>query len=169
MATHTRIEPPAAGTAPLTHGALALAGLAGTAGIVHLIAMIEHLGEEWTLAAFFAIVGGAQIAAGWWIHRDGTDTRLLALIAVGSVAIALLWLFSRTTGLSFGPETGRRPIGVGDTIATLLELTFAGLAGLRLSRGEQRLAWLSGGMGIRLTFAVLSMALMLSALGGHEH
>lgn len=169
MATDARIERPAAHAGQLAHGTLAIAGLVGTAGFIHLIAMIEHLGVEWTLALFFAGVGVAQLAAGWWIFRDADDTRLLVVAAAGSVVIALLWLFSRTTGLSFGPEQGRRAVGVGDTVSSLLEGMFAGLVALRLRRGEQRLAWLSSGMGIRLTFMVLSLALMLAALGGHEH
>lgn len=169
MTTDVPIQRPGAHAAPLTHGTLALAGLAGTAGFIHLIAMIEHLGVEWTLALFFAAVAVAQLAAGWWIYRDGDDTRLLVVTAAGSVFVALLWLFSRTTGLSFGPEQGRRAVGVGDTVSSSLEVMFAGLAGLRLRHGAQRLSWLSSGMGIRLTFMVLSLALMLAALGGHEH
>ena len=169
MATDVSIEraPPRSVTLP--HGALALAGLAGTAGFIHLVALIEHVGEEWSLVVFFAAVGSAQLAAAWRIYQGAAGRRLLTIVALGSVAVALLWLVSRTSGLSFGPETGRRAVGVGDTIATMLELLFAGIVGLLLWRGEQRLAWLSGGMGIRLTFALLSLALMLAAFGGHEH
>lgn len=170
MATDIPIERAVARSVSLPNGALALAGLAATAGIIHLVATIEHVGVDWELTVFFALVGAGQLAAGWRIYRDGADARLLALVAAGSVAVALLWVFSRTTGLPFGPDAGEvTAIGVGDTIATLLEFAFAALAGLALWRGEQRLAWLSSGIGVRLTFALLSLALMTAALGGHEH
>jgi hypothetical protein len=169
MATHVPLQRADVQALPVAHAVPALAGLAGAAGLIHLIAMIEHVGVEWTLALFFAAVGIGQMAAAWLIYRQGAGTRLLALAAAGSVAIALLWLFSRTTGLSFGPEQGRRDVGVGDTIASVLEVAFAGLAGLRLWRGDERLAWLSSGMGIRLTWALLSLSLMMAAFGGHEH
>jgi len=170
MATDVTIERSARRAVSLPHGALALAGLAATAGVIHVVATVEHVGVEWELAVFFAVVGAAQLAAGWRIYRNGADARRLALVALGSVALALLWGVSRTTGMPLGPEAGTvAKVGVGDTIATLLELAFAALAGMILWRGEQRVAWLSGGMGTRLTFAVLSLALMTAALGGHEH
>ncbi len=170
MATDVPIERPAARVVGLPHGALALAGMAATAGVVHLVAMVEHIAEDWGLAVFFALVGAAQVAAGWRIYRNAADARLLKLVALGSVAVALAWVWSRTTGMPFGPEAGRvAKVGVGDTIATLLELGFAALAAVVLTRGEQAVAWLSGAMGVRLTCAVLSLALMMAAVGGHQH
>ena len=170
MATDVPIERAVARSVNLSNGALALAGLAATTGVIHLVATVEHVGVDWELAVFFALVGAGQLAAGWRIYRAAADARLLALVAAGSVAVALVWIFSRTTGLPFGPDAGKvAAVGVGDTIATLLELVFAALVGLVLWRGEQRLAWLSSGIGVRLTFALLSLALMTAALGGHEH
>ena len=170
MATDVPIERSASPAVSLPHGTLALAGLAATAGFIHVVATVEHVGVDWELAVFFALVGAGQLAAGWRIYRNGTDARLLTLVALGSVAIAGLWVWSRTTGMPFGPEAGGVvKVGIGDTVATLLELAFAALAGVILWGGEQRVAWLSGAMGTRLTFAVLSLALMMAALGGHEH
>ena len=170
MATDVPIERPASSVVDLPHGALAPAGLAATAGVIHLVAAIEHIGVDWELGAFFAVVGAGQLAAGWRIHRNNLDARLLALVAGASVVIALLWIWSRTIGMPFGPEAGRVvKVGVGDAIATLLELAFAALATLVLTRGEQRVAWLSSGMGMRLTCAVLSLSLLLAATGGHHH
>ncbi|HWC27573.1 MAG TPA: hypothetical protein VG474_13375 [Solirubrobacteraceae bacterium] len=152
---------------------LALAGLAGTAGLIHLVAALQHVDENWMLPVFFALVGAAQVAAGWRIHRVPGEPGLLVAVALGAVALALLWVFSRTTGVPFGPDAGEvSSVGVADTIVTLLELAFAALAAALVTqpaRGEQRLAWLDSPMGVRLTFAVLSMALLLAALGGHEH
>lgn len=170
MATDVPIERAALRSISLPHGAPALAGMAATAGLIHVVATAEHVGVDWELAVFFALVGVAQFAVAWRIYRDAADARLLKLAATGSVAVALLWVLSRTTGLPFGPDAGRvARVGVGDTIATLLELGFAAVAGLVLWRGEQRVAWLSSGVGVRLTFAILTLALMLAAMGGHEH
>ena len=170
MATDVRIPhagSPAVSDAP---AAVALTGLAGTAGLIHLVAAAEHVGVDWSLGVFFLLVGTAQLGAAWLVHRDPRDRRLLALGAAGSLAIALLWIFSRTTGVPFGPDAGEvESVGVADTIATLLELAFAALAVTVMRRGDGAVAWLRSGMGIRLTFAVLSLALMLAAFGGHEH
>lgn len=170
MATDVPIERPVARVVALPHGALALAGLAATAGVIHLVAAIEHIGAEWELAIFFVLAGAGQFAAGWRIYLDASDARLLKLVAGASIVLALLWIWSRTTGMPFGPESGRiAKVGVGDTIATLLELAFAALVVVVLTRGERALAWLSSGIGVRLTCAVLSLALMMAAVGGHQH
>jgi hypothetical protein len=164
------IERAASRSMSLRHSAVALTGLAGTAGLIHLVATVEHVGVDWELVVFFALVGLGQLAAAWQIHRGAADVPLLTLVAAGSVAVALLWVFSRTTGLPFGPDAGGvARVGVGDTIATLLELGFATLAGLVLWRGDQRAAWLSSGVGVRLTFAILTLAVLVAAVGGHEH
>jgi hypothetical protein len=154
----------------LPNGGLALAGLAATAGVIHLVAAIEHAGISWMLGVFFALVGTGQLVVGWWICRSPQDERMLKLAAVGSAVVALLWVFSRTTGVPFGPDAGKvSSIGVADTIATLQELAFAAIAAVVVWRGDHRLARLSGALGVRLTFAVLSLTLLLAALGGHEH
>jgi hypothetical protein len=170
MATRVSLEPPAPSYANLPNCGLALSALAATAGAIHLVAAIEHVAVSWTLGVFFALVGSGQLAAGWWIQRSPQDERTLKLAAVGSVAVALLWVFSRTTGLPFGPDAGKvSSVGVADTIVTLQELAFAAIVAVIVSRGERRLAWLSGPLGVRLTFAVLSMTLLMAALGGHHH
>jgi hypothetical protein len=170
MATDVQIPRPVARSAPASHAATALVGLAGVAGLVHLVAAIEHVTEPWTLPVFFLVVGAGQLFAAWAIHRDPRDERLLKLVAVGSVGVALLWIFSRTTGVPVGPDAGEvESVGVADTIATMLELGLAALAGTILWRGERAVAWLAGPIGIRLTYAVLSLTLMMAAFGGHEH
>ena len=170
MATDAPIQHAAPRPLSDAPAAVALTGLVGVAGFIHLIASIEHVSEEWSLWVFFLLVGIGQLGAAWLVRRDPRDRRLLALVSIGSVAIALLWLFSRTTGVPFGPDAGEvESVGVADTIATLCELGFAAIAATVLWRGDGAVAWLRGEIGIRLTFALLSLALLLAALGGHEH
>lgn len=170
MATDVQIPRPVARSAPASHAAPALVGLAGVTGFIHVVAAIEHVNEPWTLPAFFLVVGTAQLAAAWAIRRDPRDERLLKLVAAGSVGVALLWIFSRTTGVPFGPDAGEvESAGVADTIATAQELGLAALVGVIVWRGERAVAWLSSPIGVRLTFALLSLTLMLAAFGGHEH
>ena len=170
MATDVRIPPAVARDAPVSYAGPALAGLAGVAGFIHLVAAIEHVDEPWTLPAFFLLVGTGQVGAAWAIHRDPRDERLLKVVAVASVGVALLWIFSRTTGVPFGPDAGEvESVGVADTIATAHELGLAAIVGVIVWRGERAVAWLAGAIGIRLTYALLSLALLMAALGGHEH
>lgn len=173
MATGVPLQRPAPRHLSLPNPVLALAGLATTAGVIHVVAAIEHVGDSWMLGVFFALVGAGQLLAAWWIHREPGDQRTLKLAAAGSAAVALLWVLSRTTGLPFGPDAGEvASVGVADTIATFHELAFAAIVATLVSRpgrGEQRLAWLGSGLGIRLTLVLLSASLLIAAAGGHEH
>lgn len=146
----------------LQHTRIALAGLAASAGLIHLVAAIEHVGSDLRLAVFFGLVGIGQLAAAWLIHRDRADELLLKLVAAVSIALALLWAVSLTAGIF--AEIAE------DTLAALLQLAFAAIVAVIVTRGEQRLAWLSSAIGIRLTVIVLSLSLMLALFGGgHEH
>lgn len=166
-------ERPAAPYLVLPGIGLVLTGLAATAGVIHVVAAVEHVGVGLSLGVFFTLVGAGQLLAAWRIHRDPHNQQLLEVVALGSIAVALVWLVSRTTGLPFGPDAGKASsIGAADTIATLYELAFAAIVAAmtwRPQRDRSRLAWLSTGMGIRLTFAFLSMTLLVAAIGGHEH
>lgn len=169
MSTDVAIQRPGKRLLSLPAHVNALAGLAATAGVIHVVATAEHLGESVTLWGFFAIVGVAQLLSGWRIYSGNGDRRLLNAVALGSVGVALLWIFSRTTGLPFGPDAGEvSGIGAADTIATIHELMFAVIV-WRATVGDRWLAWLSSGVGIRVTFAFLSMTLFVAALGGHAH
>lgn len=152
---------------------LALVGLAATAGLIHLVATIEHVSDDWPLGVFFALIGAGQLLAALWIYRKPDDQPMLKAVAAGSIAIVLLWLSSRTTGIPLGPNAGKvSSVGVADTIATLHELAFAGIviATVRQpAHGSPRLAWLNSGLGARLTSAAVSASLFIAAIGGHEH
>lgn len=151
---------------------IAIWGLALTSGTIHVIAAIEHWGDNWMLGAFFALVGVGQLFAASWLFRRPADQRMLTALAVGSIIVSLLWVFSRTTGIAFGPEPGRAKVGVADTITTLQQFAVAAIV-LALQRrpeqGDKRLAWLGGPLATRVTFALLSATMLTAAVGGHEH
>ena len=149
-----------------------IGGLALTSGTIHLVAAGEHVGISWMLGAFFAVVGAGQWLAAWWIFRTPEDERMLKLAALGSLIVSLLWVFSRTTGIPFGPDPGRASVGVADTITTVQQVLLAAIvvALLRPSGArEGRLAWMGGGVAIRATFALLTTTMLMAALGGHQH
>ena len=173
MPSDTPVRPAAPSQALNLPGpVIALSGLMLTAGTIHLVAAAQHLDLSWPLPTFFAGLGAAQLWAMWAFYERPDNRRLLVIAALGSIVVALLWLFSRTTGLPFGPEQGRSKVGWSDTIATLQEIAFAGIA-LALVRAPQRtrerLDWLASPMGVRVTFMVLPAMLFVAALGGHKH
>jgi hypothetical protein len=172
VSSYVPAPPAQPAVATLSGSVLALSGLALTAGTIHLVAAVQHTDVNWTLPLFFALVGAGQLFASWQIYRTPRARRLLAAAAIGSLVVALLWVWSRTAGLSFGPETGRRTAGVSDTIATVQELAFAAIAVALLRRpepSERRLAWLASAMGLRVSLMLLSSSLFIAALGGHKH
>ena len=119
-----------AGTAPRTaqrpvpdqRRLILAAALLGTVAI-HAAVIPEHL-DHWTAAgAFFLVLALAELAVGLDLLRAGRrPTSLYAAAAVSILALAV-WLWSRTTGLPFGPEAGiPESAGVADAAACALEL-----------------------------------------------
>lgn len=154
---------------PATDPRALLASVVASAGFIHVAATFQHTDEQWTLPAFFAVLAVAQLLAAWWIVRRPTGDRLLKAVAVVSAVVATLWFFSRTTGVPYSPEHGVEKIGIGDTIATLLEVGAVALVVSLVRRPGRRYAWLSSPIGLRMTYAVLSAAMLTGALGGHKH
>lgn len=172
MPSDTPVRPAAPQAPNLSGPVIALSGLMLTAGTIHLVAAVQHLDLSWPLPTFFAVIGALQLYGTWAFYERPDHRALLVAAAVGSIVIGVLWCFSRTTGLSFGPEQGRAKVGVSDTIATLQEFAFAAVAiGLvwRPERAKRRLAWLAGPIGLRVTFMLLPAMLFIAALGGHKH
>jgi hypothetical protein len=119
---------------------LLVGALVGSAAI-HAAVIPEHL-AEWTAAGlFFILLSAGELAvAGLLLARVRPRTALLAAATI-SVAPLLLWLYSRTAGLPFGPEAGTpESVGVPDILACSLEVgsLLAALALLRSTR------WLAG-------------------------
>ncbi len=126
---------------------LLVAGLVGGA-VIHAAVVPEHL-TEWSAAgSFFVLLTAAELAVAAWLllARKATVPALLAAAAV-SAGPLLLWFWSRSTGLPFGPEPGTpEAIGLADCAACVLEVLTLVLAvvllrrkmGARRSRGSSR-------------------------------
>lgn len=106
MATTAPAQPePSADAAGSTPLAVPLA-LVVSAGLIHVLATLNHVADSWLRGAFFALAAVAQLAAGAWMYRRPDDRRALLAAGIPSAAIALVWVFSRTTGLPFGVDGG---------------------------------------------------------------
>lgn len=112
---------------------LLVAGLVGSA-VIHAAVVPEHR-EEWAAAGtFFVLLVLAELAAAGWLLLGARPWALLAAAAV-SAGPLLLWMWSRTTGLPFGPDPGHpEAIGLADCAACLLEVVTLTLA-VALLRG----------------------------------
>lgn len=146
-----------------------LAGLIASAGAIHVAATFQHLGEVWTLPAAYALTAVAQLFAAWLIVRGAGGRRVLEAAVLLCATVAFGWVFTRTTGVPLAGAGEVEPPGIGDTIATVQEIVFVGLAIAFMRRPERRWAWLAGPIGIRLTYALLWATMLSGALGGHEH
>jgi hypothetical protein len=148
-----------------------LCGLAWGSGFIHVEAAFDHVSEYALYAIFFALLAPAQFAWGVALYRRPTR-RLLWSGAVGSILVAALWAFSRTTGLPIGPEPWTpESVGAIDVISTLDEILLAVVAawlliGLprpgRPARVLRHLTLASG------AFLILLSCLSL-ILNGHGH
>ena len=110
-----------------TTAAAVAATLSTGAAAIHFAVVPQHVEE-------FAPFGVAFIAVAWfqvtWAQLYLVrQTRLVAAGgAVASVAIAAVWLLSRTVGLPVGPQPWiPEPIGALDVFATAFELALVGV------------------------------------------
>ena len=147
--------------------------LAAAAGIVHVKAAIDHGGHWWAFAVFFGLVVYFQLGWALLVQRGRRDARLLDAGIYMSLAIAAVWLLSRTIGMPLGPWAwDAEPIGALDLIATLDELALAALlVSLRHpdSRIGRTLAWTHGAHVVRLGIMLASASLMSLVFSSHSH
>jgi hypothetical protein len=89
---------------------------------IHISASIEHLEEWWVFAFVFGFTAALQ--AGWAVLVWRRSSRRLLLFGLAlNLGIALVWMFSRTTGLPIGPEAFTpEAVGLVDTQSTVNEL-----------------------------------------------
>ncbi|WP_370027441.1 hypothetical protein [Planotetraspora sp. GP83] len=100
---------------------LILAVCSAGAAAVHFGVVPGHFGASWVHGVFFAAAGWAQLAwAAAVLVRPG---QLLFLAgAFGNLALAVIWLVSRTAGFPIGPGAWTpEPVGAPDLLCALLE------------------------------------------------
>src|SRR5512143_531170 len=77
-------------------GVLALLALGAAA--IHFASVVPHLDEDWTHGVFFALVAWAQLLWGVAVLVRPSRT-VLRIGALGSLAVVLVWVSSRTVGV----------------------------------------------------------------------
>ena len=140
-------------------GSLALAS--ASAALIHVMAASHHFSEWWLFGTGFVVMAVLQLVTAIALERTRWRLALPAVVLVNA-PIVVLWVWSRTLGLPFGPEAGEaEAVGIADTLCTVTELAIVGGA-LALHRGASE-RWLA-----RWSTAALALALAGAATGfGH--
>ena len=150
-----------------------LVALALAAGVIHARALFDHATHYWLFAVFFGVLTYAQVLWAMLIYRRPDDRRWLMPAAVGSLAIAGIWVVSRAVGLPIGPWAGRpEPFGVADIAATVDELLLAAVIVAMLrpqGRVAARMRWLDGANCVRLGSMAIALSLLAALIGNHTH
>ena len=145
---------------------LLVAGLVGSA-VIHVAVMPEHFTEWPAAGTFFVVLTLAELVVAGWLVLGAARASALIVAAAVSAGPLLLWLWSRTTGLPFGPEPGQpEAIGLADGAACLLEVVTLVLA-IALIRGwtSDRRAGPSSTHGARLALVALVAVTALGLAG----
>jgi len=116
--------------------ALRAAALSLLAAAIHLWVVPDHLEEWWGYGAFFVVLATAQGLYALGLLRWPTRSIFL-LGAAGNLAVAILWLVTRTTGVPLlGPHAGGlEGVGVLDLACTLGEVGIVVVLGALAMRG----------------------------------
>jgi hypothetical protein len=143
---------------------LALASL--SAGLIHVMAGFHHWSEYWLFGFGMFAMAIAQVAGAATLGYTSSRLALWSALAV-NLPIVALWIWSRITGLPFGPEPGEaEAIGVPDAVCTFTELVLVGgVVALLRGAGDRALSrWSTLAL---MTFAVGAM----TGFGhvGHQH
>jgi hypothetical protein len=140
-------------------GSLGLAS--ASAALIHVMAASHHFAEWWLFGTGFVVMAVVQLVTAIALERTRWRLAPLAAVVV-NVPIVVLWVWSRTLGLPFGPEAGEpEAIGIADALCTVTELVIVGGA-LGLHRGASE-RWL-----VRWSTAAVALALAGAATGfGH--
>jgi hypothetical protein len=146
-------------TALKLRGSLALAS--ASAALIHLMAASHHFSEWWLFGTGFVVMAVLQLLTAIALERSASRWPPIAAVLVNA-PIVVLWVWSRTLGLPFGPEAGdAEAVGIADTLCTVTELVLVAGA-LALHRGASE-RWLT-----RWSAAAVALALAGAATGfGH--
>ena len=149
-----------AGDRLLFVAALASAGAAA----IHFAVIKMHF-EEYTLyGVFFVLSGVGQLVWPIWVLMRRW-VPLLVLGALGNGAIVALWLVDRAGWAPLGPDaTKPPPFGLGDGVASGLELLLVAACVTALLRGPGRRLRPGANIGLTLAAAALTALALLSVL-----
>jgi hypothetical protein len=108
------------------------------AALIHFAAGPEHFEESAQYGAFFVACAVAQLA--WPAVAVLRPSRwMLWAGAAGNLAVAGLWLWTRTVGIPLGPERGVvEAVAPMDLLASLTEIGVMMLCGWILTDGTRR-------------------------------
>jgi hypothetical protein len=97
-----------------------VAGLLGAA-VIHAAVVPEHRAEWSAAAVFFVLLTAAELlTAGLVLRRPVPGLVVAVVISAGPLVV---WAWSRSTGLPFGPEAWQpEAVGLPDVLSCLLEL-----------------------------------------------
>jgi hypothetical protein len=143
----------------------AAAALSFTAALIHASVAPAHFTEYWGFGLFFVVVAALQLI---WAGMAGfgyAERRFLVLGAIGNLAVALVWLASRTVGIPIGPGAGQAEgLGLHDAVASLDELAIAALVDsvLLSTKGRGARSWL-----LDAAWALAGISFVGAFLGGH--
>ncbi|MEO6144788.1 MAG: hypothetical protein ABIP19_12485 [Dermatophilaceae bacterium] len=113
---------------------LLAAGFLGSAAL-HTAVVPDHLTEWGAAGVFFIVLVAAELAVAGLLLARPQPTVLLAA-AIVSIGPLVLWVYSRTLGMPFGPGAGvPEQVGLTDLAACALELTTL-LVAVVLLRGK---------------------------------
>jgi hypothetical protein len=140
-------------------GSLALAS--ASAALIHVMAASHHFAEWRLFGTGFVVMAVLQGASAVTFERTAWRRAPLAAVLVNA-PIVLLWVWSRTLGLPFGPGAGEpEAVGIADALCSVTELVIIGGA-LALQRGASE-RWLA-----RWSTAAVVVALV-GAVSGFGH
>lgn len=121
-----------------TVGTIACALLSVGAAVIHFAVLGEHWQEWWGYGLFFGTSAWLQL--GWAAAVAWRPSRATLLLgAAGNLAIAALWLLTRTAGIPLGPASGETEGATFiDGLASGFELAIAtGASAIALSHLER--------------------------------
>jgi hypothetical protein len=151
------MSPPVSAPRRVDDALFVCCGLSWAAGLIHVVAAVEHVDEYLLFGVLFALLAPAQFAWGVLVYRR-PDRRLFVGGALASLAVVALWLVSRTVGLPIGPDQPEA-VGPADAICSADELVLA----LLVLVGRPRKPLVALG-----TVLILTSSLVLVG-GGHVH
>ena len=107
------------------------------AGLVHFAVVPQHFEEFWLYGLFFIVVGLAQIASVYLVIKLPLRP-VLVVIALGNLAVAVVWAVTRTYGAVVGPDaTKPARAGFGDIVSSVLEVVVSVAALMLVARPDR--------------------------------